>query len=90
MPDSDQDAPNTPEPEDLAPTKAVPGHTRSRSLADPTQVGPYRILQKIADGGMGSVFVAEQREPVQRKVAIKLIEIGMDTKECSRAVAVVT
>lgn len=40
------------------------------------QVGPYKILQKIADGGMGSVFMAEQKHPVRRRVALKLIKAG--------------
>ena len=46
-----------------------------------TQIGPYKIREKIGEGGMGVVYVAEQTEPVQRKVAIKIIKPGMDTKE---------
>ena len=45
------------------------------------QIGPYRIREQIGEGGMGVVYVAEQTEPVQRKVAIKIIKPGMDTKE---------
>ncbi len=47
----------------------------------PTHIGPYVILEKIAEGGMGSVYIAEQREPVRRKVALKLVKWGLDTKE---------
>ena len=49
--------------------------------APPNEFGPYKILEKIGEGGMGSVYVAEQREPVRRKVALKVIKWGMDTKE---------
>ena len=55
------------------------------SEADPIQsmdwIGPYKIREEIGEGGMGVVYVAEQTEPVQRKVAIKVIKPGMDTKE---------
>ena len=49
--------------------------------ATETQIGPYTIREQIGEGGMGVVYVAEQTEPVQRKVAIKIIKPGMDTKE---------
>lgn len=42
--------------------------------------GRYKLLEQIGEGGMGTVWVAEQREPVQRKVALKLIKPGMDSK----------
>ena len=45
------------------------------------QIGHYKIREKIGEGGMGIVYVAEQTEPVQRKVALKIIKPGMDTKE---------
>jgi len=44
-------------------------------------IGPYRLIQPIGQGGMGEVWLAEQREPVRRRVAIKLIKAGMDTRE---------
>jgi len=44
-------------------------------------IGPYRLLQKIGEGGMGEVWEADQQEPVRRKVALKLIKAGMDTKQ---------
>ncbi len=43
------------------------------------QIGPYRIREKIGEGGMGVVYLAEQNEPVRRKVAFKIIKPGMDT-----------
>src|SRR5688572_8701274 len=39
-----------------------------------TQIGPYKLLQQIGEGGMGTVFMAEQCHPVQRKVALKVIK----------------
>jgi tetratricopeptide (TPR) repeat protein len=44
-------------------------------------VGPYRLMEQIGEGGMGLVFVAEQLQPVRRKVALKVIKPGMDTRE---------
>jgi len=46
-----------------------------------TQVGPYKLLQEIGEGGMGTVYLAEQLEPVRRKVALKVIKPGMDTRQ---------
>jgi serine/threonine protein kinase len=46
-----------------------------------TVIGPYHLLQLIGEGGMGQVWLAEQKHPVRRRVAIKLIKAGMDTRE---------
>src|SRR5438093_5714604 len=46
-----------------------------------TQIGPYKLLQQIGEGGFGVVFMAEQTEPVRRKVALKVIKPGMDTRQ---------
>ena len=53
------------------------------SSAEPpgTRIGPYKILQQIGEGGFGIVYMAEQEEPVRRKVALKIIKLGMDTKQ---------
>lgn len=45
------------------------------------QIGPYKLLQQIGEGGMGVVYMADQSTPVRRKVALKIIKPGMDTRE---------
>ncbi|MBC8107447.1 MAG: serine/threonine protein kinase [Anaerolineae bacterium] len=45
------------------------------------QIGPYHVEELIGEGGMGSVYRAEQREPIRRTVAIKVIKLGMDTRQ---------
>jgi serine/threonine protein kinase/tetratricopeptide (TPR) repeat protein len=54
-----------------APLREVPG----------TRIGPYKLLQLIGEGGFGSVFLAQQEKPVSRKVALKIIKLGMDTRQ---------
>src|SRR5262245_11656977 len=44
-------------------------------------IGPYKLVQPIGEGGMGTVWMAQQTEPVKRVVAIKLIKAGMDSKQ---------
>ena len=46
-----------------------------------TTIGRYKLLEQIGEGGMGVVYMAEQQEPVRRKVALKIIKPGMDTRE---------
>jgi WD40 repeat protein/serine/threonine protein kinase len=46
-----------------------------------SMIGPYKLKEQIGEGGFGLVFVAEQTEPVKRKVALKVIKPGMDTRE---------
>jgi len=57
--------------------------TEARALTEVAgmMIGPYKLLEQIGEGGMGIVFMAEQQEPVRRKVAIKLIKPGMDTRQ---------
>ena len=56
---------------DLAITPETPG----------TVIGSYKLLQQIGEGGMGAVYMAEQTQPVQRKVALKLMKPGMDSRQ---------
>jgi eukaryotic-like serine/threonine-protein kinase len=46
-----------------------------------TVIGPYKLMEQIGQGGMGLVFVAEQQRPIRRKVALKIIKPGMDTRD---------
>src|SRR3984885_3077624 len=45
------------------------------------RIGDYKLLEQIGEGGCGVVFMAEQQEPVRRRVALKVIKLGMDTKQ---------
>jgi hypothetical protein len=62
-----------------------PAEIGARTTATPGEkagdwVGRYKLLQQIGEGGCGVVFMAEQEEPVRRKVALKIVKPGMDTK----------
>ncbi len=50
-------------------------------FAPGTMVGPYRLMEQIGEGGFGLVFVADQQKPVRRRVALKIIKPGMETRE---------
>ena len=67
--------------QDEAPTGDTTRTPQTSSVSIPQRIGPYRILRQIGEGGMGIVYEAEQETPVRRKVALKLIKIGMDTRE---------
>jgi serine/threonine protein kinase len=54
---------------------------KASDVAAGTELGPCHMLQLIGQGGMGEVWLAEQKHPVRRRVAIKLIKAGMDTRE---------
>ena len=60
-------------------TDSSPGSASAAGQA--IVIGPYRLLERIGQGGMGEVWLAEQKEPVRRRIAIKLIKAGMDTRE---------
>jgi eukaryotic-like serine/threonine-protein kinase len=44
-------------------------------------IGPYKLIEEIGEGGMGTVWMAQQVEPVKRLVAVKLIKAGMDLRQ---------
>src|SRR5689334_22589831 len=59
-----------------APTARLPDLTENPG----DRIGRYKLLQKIGEGGCGAVYMAEQEEPVRRRVALKVIKLGMDTR----------
>ncbi len=62
----------------------IPSGSETRTSLCPevpgSQIGPYKLLERIGEGGFGTVYLAEQKQPVRRKVAVKVIKLGMDTR----------
>jgi serine/threonine protein kinase/tetratricopeptide (TPR) repeat protein len=58
-----------------------PGSGPSRGGEAPGQIGPYRLFERLGEGGFGTVWRAGQSEPIRREVALKLIKPGMDSRE---------
>ena len=63
------------------PMESTDAFVPEKGGANDQTIGPYRLREQIGEGGMGVVYVAEQSKPVKRKVALKVIKPGMDTKE---------
>ncbi|MCB9918816.1 MAG: SUMF1/EgtB/PvdO family nonheme iron enzyme [Planctomycetes bacterium] len=51
------------------------------ALSTPDRIGPYRLMDLLGEGGMGTVFLAEQSEPIRREVALKLVKAGLGSRE---------
>src|SRR5687767_4766022 len=67
----------------LAGPTVVNGNVAQAAVDDvpQRQIGPYKLLQVIGEGGFGTVYMAEQETPVRRRVALKVIKLGMDTRQ---------
>ncbi len=67
----------------LAPVEPNTGRSQLEPPGEKSgdQIGRYKLLQQIGEGGCGVVYMAEQEEPVRRRVALKVIKLGMDTKQ---------
>ena len=70
---------------DFLRASVVPPESQSLAEGPGTTIGRYKLLEKVGEGGCGVVYVAEQTEPVRRRVALKVIKLGMDTKAGRRA-----
>src|SRR3954447_1650270 len=66
------------DPPPCAPVATVDDVAREQSG---TVIGPYKLIEPIGEGGMGTVWMAQQTEPVKRVVALKLIKAGMDSRQ---------
>ncbi len=63
------------------PHQQTPGPSGALASLEDKVVGNYKVLQKIGEGGFGVVYMAEQLRPVKRRVALKIIKVGMDTED---------
>src|SRR5271165_3670831 len=63
-----------------APDLVATADERPLSEGPGTVIGPYKLLEQIGEGGFGIVFMAEQLQPVRRKVAFEVLKPGMDTR----------
>jgi serine/threonine protein kinase/DNA/RNA endonuclease YhcR with UshA esterase domain len=76
-----RDGPEQPASPPPAGTIAIPFVSEPQGEKPGDRIGRYKLLERIGEGGMGSVWVAEQTEPVRREVALKVIKLGMDTRQ---------
>ena len=76
-----KDPPNLPDDSSMKNSSESTLSSGASSDTGGEQIGPYHLLQLIGEGGMGEVWLAEQKEPVRRRVALKLVKAGMNSRE---------
>ena len=64
-----------------APIGTLLGEVAANRIEQGEEIGPYKLLEQIGEGGFGVVYMAQQREPISRRVALKIIKLGMDTQQ---------
>src|SRR6266446_4073706 len=69
------------DPLQLGERRPAPPAAAPASEGPGTVIGSYRLLERLGEGGCGLVYMAEQEAPVRRKVALKIIKLGMDTRQ---------
>src|SRR6266567_4767698 len=74
-------APGAQRPADAVTSPNAPENAAAPGEKAGDRIGRYKLLQQIGEGGCGVVYMAEQEEPVRRRVALKVIKLGMDTKQ---------
>ncbi len=77
----DENTQNRDKSESINPSE-MPTADHGKTFMTPgAQVGPYKLLRILGEGGCGIVYLAEQQRPIKRRVALKVIKPGMDTKQ---------
>ncbi len=78
---NDRDQNNHPDTDQAHPSETEPTLRLPTPIQLPTKIGAFQILELLGSGGMGDVYLAEQKTPIKRLVALKVIKLGMDTRE---------
>lgn len=80
-------APSADDDETMVSRTSEPADGQPAIISSTTQIGPFRLLDRLGEGGFGIVHLAEQKEPVERQVALKIIKPGMGSEEILRRFA---